>query len=122
MDNKGSIVPAHPELEITDGWYRLRATVDEALARAARKKHLRIGRKLACNGAKVCATHSCNEIHINVRSSSVRIHEEGPNGDPGCIREYTPHSLRQFNPPGSMARQARISECIICCNAAQFNC
>ena len=53
VDAEGRLVPAHPELELTDGWYRLRATVDEALARAARNKVLRIGRKLACSGTRV---------------------------------------------------------------------
>ncbi|KAF8514762.1 hypothetical protein JB92DRAFT_2917724 [Gautieria morchelliformis] len=53
VDADGRLVPAHPELEVTDGWYRLRATVDEALARAARNKVLRIGRKIACSGAKL---------------------------------------------------------------------
>ena len=50
----GSEIPPHPELEVTDGWYRLRARVDEALARAARKGTIRIGRKIAVVGARVC--------------------------------------------------------------------
>jgi len=53
VDTEGRLVPAHPELEITDGWYRLRATVDKPLARAARNNVLRIGRKLACSGTRV---------------------------------------------------------------------
>ncbi|KAF8585115.1 hypothetical protein K439DRAFT_1344127 [Ramaria rubella] len=53
VDGEGRLVLAHPELEITDGWYRLRANVDEALARATRNKVLRIGRKVACCGAKL---------------------------------------------------------------------
>jgi breast cancer 2 susceptibility protein len=61
VDANGRLVPAHPELEVTDGWYRLRAAVDEALARAARSKILRIGRKIACSGAKVClSVHRLN--------------------------------------------------------------
>jgi breast cancer 2 susceptibility protein len=50
----GSTILPHPELEVTDGWYRLRARVDEALARAARKDIIRIGRKIAVVGARVC--------------------------------------------------------------------
>ncbi|KAF8527565.1 hypothetical protein BU17DRAFT_39718 [Hysterangium stoloniferum] len=53
IDDAGQSVPAHPELEITDGWYRLRAKVDESLARAARNKVLRTGRKIACSGARL---------------------------------------------------------------------
>lgn len=58
VNEHGQLVPAYPELEITDGWYRLRATVDEALARAARKNILRVGRKIACSGAKVYVSRS----------------------------------------------------------------
>jgi breast cancer 2 susceptibility protein len=45
--------PPHPELEVTDGWYRLRAQVDETLARAIRRGKIRVGRKLEVVGAKV---------------------------------------------------------------------
>lgn len=47
------LVP-HPTLELTDGWYRLRTRVDEALARAARRGVIRVGRKIAVSGASVC--------------------------------------------------------------------
>jgi breast cancer 2 susceptibility protein len=46
------VVP-HPTLELTDGWYRLRARVDEVLARAARRGVIRVGRKIAVSGASV---------------------------------------------------------------------
>ncbi|KAF7436471.1 hypothetical protein PC9H_003304 [Pleurotus ostreatus] len=42
-----------PELEVTDGWYRLRARVDEPLARAIRAGTIRVGRKLAVAGARL---------------------------------------------------------------------
>ena len=58
VDAEGHVVPPHPELEVTDGWYRLRATVDDTLARVARNKRLRIGRKIACSGAKVDVARS----------------------------------------------------------------
>lgn len=41
------------DLEVTDGWYRLRAQVDETLTRAIRKGLLKVGRKIAVAGAKV---------------------------------------------------------------------
>jgi breast cancer 2 susceptibility protein len=44
---------AKPVLEVTDGWYRLRAEVDAPLARAVRKRVLRIGRKIVVAGARV---------------------------------------------------------------------
>ena len=49
----GTALLPHPELELTDGWYRLRASIDEPLARATRRGHIRIGRKLSVAGAKV---------------------------------------------------------------------
>ena len=39
---------------MTDGWYRLRAQIDESLARAVRKGILRVGRKIGVAGARVC--------------------------------------------------------------------
>ena len=49
-------LPIEPrsELEVTDGWYRLRAQVDPAMARAVRKGFIRVGRKIGVAGAKVC--------------------------------------------------------------------
>ncbi|KAI6120654.1 hypothetical protein EDD16DRAFT_1705577 [Pisolithus croceorrhizus] len=52
-DENGRSAAPHPELEVTDGWYRLRARVDEPLARATRKGFLRIGRKIAVAAAKL---------------------------------------------------------------------
>ncbi|KAL0951607.1 hypothetical protein HGRIS_008287 [Hohenbuehelia grisea] len=48
----GTSIP-HPELEVTDGWYRLRAQVDESLARAVRRGIIRVGRKIAVAGARL---------------------------------------------------------------------
>lgn len=42
-----------PELEVTDGWYRLRAEVDAPLARAIRRGVIRAGRKISVADAKV---------------------------------------------------------------------
>lgn len=44
-----------PELEITDGWYRLKAQIDEPLARAIKKGTIKIGRKIAVTGCRVGA-------------------------------------------------------------------
>lgn len=49
-----------PEFVLTDGWYKIRAQVDQALAKAASKGKIRIGTKLSIMGAKVC----CATIHI----------------------------------------------------------
>lgn len=53
VNAEGQPVPPHPELEVTDGWYRLRAQVDESLARAIRNGVLKVGRKIAVAGTRV---------------------------------------------------------------------
>ena len=58
-DSEGST--ACPEFVLTDGWYKIRAKVDQPLARAARKGKIRVGRKLGIIGARVgfdlCSTN-----------------------------------------------------------------
>lgn len=41
-------------LELTDGWYTIRANVDPPLSRALKAGKLRVGRKIGIAGAKVC--------------------------------------------------------------------
>lgn len=48
-----TLVQPYPELEVTDGWYRLRARIDAPIARGVRKGKIKIGRKIAVAGAKV---------------------------------------------------------------------
>lgn len=43
----------YPELEVTDGWYRLRAKIDLPMARAVQKGFIRVGRKIGVAGARV---------------------------------------------------------------------
>ena len=53
-DENKNHVEAHPELELTDGWYKIRAEVDGAIARAVRRRKIRLGTKLLICGARVC--------------------------------------------------------------------
>ncbi|RDB29022.1 Breast cancer type 2 susceptibility [Hypsizygus marmoreus] len=53
VTDDGLPIEPHPELEVTDGWYRLRAQVDAPLARAIRRGAIRIGRKLGVAGARL---------------------------------------------------------------------
>ncbi|KAI0354580.1 hypothetical protein OH77DRAFT_1496552 [Trametes cingulata] len=53
VDRNGYPLDPVPELEVTDGWYRLRASVDLPLARAIRRGRICIGTKLAVSGAKL---------------------------------------------------------------------
>lgn len=52
-DDKGQPVELLPELEVTDGWYKLRARIDDPLAKACRRGLVRIGSKLNVSGARV---------------------------------------------------------------------
>ena len=42
-----------PQVEVTDGWYRLRVQLDEPLCRAVARGLIKVGRKLAVSGAYV---------------------------------------------------------------------
>ncbi|KXN88856.1 hypothetical protein AN958_06726, partial [Leucoagaricus sp. SymC.cos] len=44
---------AFPELEVTDGWYRLKAKIDAPMARAVKRGVIRVGRKIGVAGAKL---------------------------------------------------------------------
>lgn len=50
----GLRIEPYPELEVTDGWYRLRAQVDRAMVTAVRRGVIRVGRKIGVAGARVC--------------------------------------------------------------------
>jgi breast cancer 2 susceptibility protein len=52
------------ELELTDGWYCIRTVVDKALARAARKGKLAVGRKIAVTGARVSSLFVPRITHL----------------------------------------------------------
>lgn len=67
----GSVEDA-PELEVTDGWYRLRAEVDAPLARAIRRGVIRVGRKIGVVGAKVRDWAECILRCINRDSAGYR--------------------------------------------------
>lgn len=44
---------SYPELEVTDGWYRIPAQIDHAMGKAVHKGTIRVGRKIATVGARV---------------------------------------------------------------------
>ncbi|KAI0931562.1 hypothetical protein AcV5_004980 [Taiwanofungus camphoratus] len=53
MTQDGTQCEPYPELEVTDGWYRLRASVDGPLQRATQRGVIRVGRKIAVAGARL---------------------------------------------------------------------
>lgn len=52
-DQHGKVVAVKPFLELTDGWYRINAEIDECLVRAVNKGVIVIGRKISICGARV---------------------------------------------------------------------
>lgn len=53
MNERDEPVPQKPYLDLTDGWYIVRALLDDCLTRALDKGKIRVGRKLGISGAKV---------------------------------------------------------------------
>lgn len=64
VQEDGTTAEPCPQLEVTDGWYRLRARVDEPLARAIRAGTIRVGRKLAVAGARVSPRLSFSQCFV----------------------------------------------------------
>ncbi|KAG8961102.1 hypothetical protein FRC00_013235 [Tulasnella sp. 408] len=52
VTEQGEVLEGLPTLDVTDGWYKLRATVDDALARAVKRGLIKVGTKLAISGAR----------------------------------------------------------------------
>ena len=76
VTDDGRHIEPYPELEVTDGWYRLRAQVDLAMARAVRRGVIRVGRKIGVAAAKVCIHF---EVDLNLTAILLALHgEEGP--------------------------------------------
>jgi len=48
-----AIANAKPYLELSDGWYRINAEIDDCLVRAVERGRIKVGAKLALSGSKV---------------------------------------------------------------------
>jgi len=85
----GLPIEPHPDLEITDGWYRLRAQVDLPLARAVRRGILRVGGKIGVAGARVRPFHFHCGYEVWKRLLNQALDgEEGTFGNHGRIQFY----------------------------------
>ncbi len=62
FDEKGEATPTFPGLELTDGWYRIRAVTDATLGRAVSAGRLQIGYKIAITGARLDASRDGTEV------------------------------------------------------------
>ncbi|KIM70275.1 hypothetical protein SCLCIDRAFT_101533 [Scleroderma citrinum Foug A] len=72
-DENGRPADLHPELEVTDGWYRLRAQIDAPLARATRKGLIKIGRKIAVAGSKLSSSRMEGSEILEAYNSTVLV-------------------------------------------------
>ncbi|KAH7338915.1 BRCA2, oligonucleotide/oligosaccharide-binding, domain 1-domain-containing protein [Rhizoctonia solani] len=61
------------EVELTDGWYRIRTVADKSLARAAKKGKLAVGRKIAVTGARIEGGQEGKEVLNAYHSSTLKI-------------------------------------------------
>ncbi|CAG8754849.1 4735_t:CDS:2, partial [Acaulospora colombiana] len=72
--SKGKDDQTATELVLTDGWYKIRALLDSALARAVKKRKIRVGSKLEIVGAKLNAQRKdADDVLKSFNSSSIII-------------------------------------------------
>ncbi|KIP11131.1 hypothetical protein PHLGIDRAFT_100069 [Phlebiopsis gigantea 11061_1 CR5-6] len=75
-DENGELVAPKPVVEVTDGWYRVRAEVDSGMIRAIQRGVLRVGMKVGLVGARLLDPRS-EPLEIlekpwkNLRSDSI---------------------------------------------------
>ncbi|WVQ95823.1 hypothetical protein IAU59_002922 [Kwoniella sp. CBS 9459] len=60
-------------IELSDGWYRIRALIDDCLLRAVKKGLIAVGRKLAVTGAKVESGNDGTEVLDAFKTSHLAI-------------------------------------------------
>lgn len=125
VTSDGLAIAACPELEVTDGWYKLRATVDPPLARAIERGAIRVGRKIAVAGAKVhlislyifYPMDSPKPCRISVYSAVHR--KVGTLRNPRRLRNRSTEPLRELSTSRPMACKTRVREWSLCVYAAQ---
>lgn len=112
MNEDGTeIILPHPTFELTDGWYKIRTKVDEALARATRKRTLRVGTKIVVVGAKVSFVfvqsrdlfHPCVCRGLMVVLATCLLYSSKPTANHEKLSKHTnpPLSEYQATPPPS---------------------
>ncbi|CEH17476.1 DNA recombinational repair protein BRCA2 [Ceraceosorus bombacis] len=66
-----------PFLELTDGWYRIRATIDEPMRRAVLRGLIKVGVKLSISGARRDGTPEPVEVLKGLNISSLILNSNG---------------------------------------------
>ena len=108
--NADNISQDQKSLELTDGWYVIRANVDGPISRAVHSGKIAVGFKIAVSGAKVCrsADHSLSTLllrHESFRTAGCR-----PRGDPrsGSRQQIEPSNHRKLNLPYALGFSPRV--------------
>lgn len=72
LDEKDQPVPQRPYLDLTDGWYHIRALTDDCLVRAIQTGKIKVGRKLGISGAKLdSSADGCDVLEAYEKSHLV---------------------------------------------------
>ncbi|PWN39841.1 hypothetical protein IE81DRAFT_294234 [Ceraceosorus guamensis] len=66
-----------PFLELTDGWYRIRATIDEPMRRAVLRGLIKVGVKLSISGARRDGSPEPVEVLKGLNISSLTLNSNG---------------------------------------------
>ncbi|KAH8835536.1 hypothetical protein DL96DRAFT_1489644 [Flagelloscypha sp. PMI_526] len=106
--------PTRPELDVSDGWYQIRAAVDESLARAIRRGVIRVGKKITVAGAKLdLASKEPKEILESYDSAKLIL--SGNSTHPACWhaklgfqKEPNVSALRSLNPDGGVVSMLHV--------------
>ncbi|OCH86662.1 hypothetical protein OBBRIDRAFT_737602, partial [Obba rivulosa] len=107
VDDDGVLVSAPPELEVTDGWYKLRATADAPLGRAVKKGLIRVGRKIEVAGARFVDRKEPCEILEAYDSLILQLHGNSTKLAPwhaklGFVRRPAISTLDSLTPDGGL--------------------
>lgn len=97
-----------PQLEVTDGWYRMRVEVDEALARAVRRRVIRVGRKIAVVDARVCGPSMCIRPRTDILAAFVS--PKRALRHTRSIRSNITKDFRKLVTSRPLARETRVPE------------
>jgi BRCA2, oligonucleotide/oligosaccharide-binding, domain 1 len=114
----GLPVPPKAELEVTDGWYRLRAQVDAPLSRAIKRGLIQVGRKIAIAGAKVsvCCSSPLSPGRCVGYYTAV-VGTERASGNIGLLQLDKIDTFGKRVSFGTVVREARVPEERACCHA-----
>lgn len=121
-DEHGQPMESIPDVEVTDGWYRMRLEVDGPIRRALRRGVLSVGRKIGVAGARVHVSFpfdlrasNANDLCAVISGTERRCR------DPRSGRLALAESMRQLVAPRAMACEAGISEGPVRCDAGELD-